>query len=67
MFKNPNNNNDTKVGHMRSGREIKEVHLMNLIKKKYRDEGFYNGEEAYLTDKENSKSTRTEEPRQEEP
>jgi hypothetical protein len=45
---------------------FKEVQLANLFKKNYRDEGFYSGEEAYLTDNEHSESVRIEEPRREE-
>jgi hypothetical protein len=54
MFKNSNSDNDTEVGHTRSGRGFKEVHLANLFKKNYGDAGFYSGEEADLTDEENS-------------
>jgi hypothetical protein len=67
MFKNSNSDSDTEAGHMRSGRVFREVHLANLFKKNYRDEGFYSGEEANLTNKEHSESPRTEEPRREEP
>jgi hypothetical protein len=50
LFKNSENDSDIEAGHMRSGREFKEVPLANLFKKNYRDEGFYNGEEEDLTD-----------------
>jgi hypothetical protein len=66
MFKNSDSDIDTKVGHMRSGRVFREVHLVNLFKKNYRDEGFYSGEEADLTDEENSEPARTEEGKAEE-
>jgi hypothetical protein len=67
MFKNSDNDSDIKVGHTRSGRVFREVHLVNLFKKNYVDERFYSGEEADLTNEEHSKSTRTKEPRREEP
>jgi hypothetical protein len=67
MFKNSDSDNDTEAGHTRSGRVFREVHLANLFKKNYGDEGFYSGEEADLTDEEHSESTRTEEPHREEP
>ena len=54
MFKNSDNDNDTKVGHTRSGRVFIEVHITILFKKNYGDEGFYNGEEEYLMDEEHS-------------
>jgi hypothetical protein len=72
MFKNLDNNNDTKAKHTRSGRAFREVHLANLFKKNYGDEGFYSGEEVDLIDEEHSEPTGTEEgkdkePRREEP
>ena len=67
MFKNSDNDNNTEGGHTCSGRAFKEVHLVNLFKKNYRDEGFYGGEHAYLIDEEHSEFARTEEPRREEP
>jgi hypothetical protein len=67
MFKNSDNDSDTEVGHMCSGRAFREVPLANLFKKNYRDEGFYSGEEEDLTDEENSESTRVEEGKDEEP
>jgi hypothetical protein len=66
MFKNSDSDSDTEDGHTRNGRAFKEVHLVNLFKKNYGDEGFYSGEEADLIDKEHSESTRTEEPLREE-
>jgi hypothetical protein len=72
MFKNSDNDSDTQAGHTHSGRAFREVHLVNLFKKNYRDEDLYSGEEAYLTDEEHSEPTRedegkSEEPRREEP
>ena len=67
MFKNSNNDNDTKVGHMCSGRAFREVHLANLFKKNYGDEGFYSGDEADMMDEEHSKPVGTEEGKVEEP
>ena len=66
MFRNSNSESDTEAGHMCSGRVFKGVHLENLFKKNYGEEGFYSGEEVDLTDKEHSKSTRTEEGKAEE-
>jgi hypothetical protein len=57
MFSNSNNDNDT---------EFREVHLVNLIKQNYGDEGFYSGEETYLTDEEHSEPVGTEEGKDEE-
>jgi hypothetical protein len=67
IFKNSDSDSNTEAGHTHSGRAFREVHLANLFKKNYRDEGFYSGEEAYLIDEEISKSVRIEEPRREEP
>jgi hypothetical protein len=61
MFKNSDSDNDTKVGHMCSGRVFIEVHLVNLFKQNYRDEGLYSGEEGDLTNEEHSEPTRVEE------
>jgi hypothetical protein len=44
MFKNSDSDNDTEDGHTRSERAFEEVHLANLFKKNYRDEGYYSGE-----------------------
>jgi hypothetical protein len=67
MFKNLDSDNDTKVGHTRSGREFKEVHLGNIFKQNYGDEGFYSGEEEDLTDEEHSEPAREEKGKYEEP
>jgi hypothetical protein len=61
MFKNSDNDNDTEAGHTRSGRVFREVHLANLFKKNYEEEGFYSGEEAELTYEEHSEPARAEE------
>jgi hypothetical protein len=66
MFKNSDSDNDTEAGNMRSGRVFRGVHLENLFKKNYREEGFYSGEEAYLTDEEHSEPTEEEEGQAEE-
>jgi hypothetical protein len=66
MFKNFHSDKDTKYGHTRSGRVFREVHLAKLFKKNYREEGFYSGEEADLTDEEHSKLSRVEEAKDEE-
>jgi hypothetical protein len=67
MFKNSDNDNDTKARHTRSGRTLIEVHLVNLFKENYGDEGLYSGEEADLIEEEHSKSVREEEGEVEEP
>jgi hypothetical protein len=46
---------------MCSGKVFREVHLVNLFKQNYRDEGFYSGEVAYLTNEEHSEPARSEE------
>ena len=61
MFNNLDNDSDTEARHMRIGRSFREFPLANLFKQNYRDEGFYSGEEVYLTDKENLESARTKE------
>jgi hypothetical protein len=61
MFKNLDSDKDTEYGHTRSGKVFREFHLANLFKQNYGEEGFYSGEEEYLTDKKNSEPTRTEE------
>jgi hypothetical protein len=66
MFKNFDNDNDTEAGHTRSGRVFREVHLANLFKQNYGDEGFYSGEEEDLTDEEHSETVGTEEGKVEE-
>ena len=67
MFKNLDNDKDTKVGHTHSGRVFREVPLANLFKQNYGDEGFYSGEEADLTDEEHSEPVRAEEGEAKEP
>jgi hypothetical protein len=66
MFKKSDSDNDTKDGHMRSGKVFREVHLANLFMQNYVEEGFYSGEEADLIDGEHSEPTRTEEGQYEE-
>jgi hypothetical protein len=61
MFRNSDNDSDTEAGHTRSGKVFRGVHLENLFKKNYGEEGFYSGEVADLTDEEHSKPTRMEE------
>jgi hypothetical protein len=61
MFKSLDNNNDTEAGHMRNGKIFQGVHLENLFRKNYKEEGFYSGEEVDLTDEEHSEPTRIEE------
>jgi hypothetical protein len=76
MFKNSDSDNDTEVGHTRSGRTFREVPLANLFEKDHEpllhEEGFYSGEEEELLNEENSRSVgpreeKTEETRREEP
>jgi hypothetical protein len=67
MFKNLDNNNNTEARHTHSGRAFREVHLVNLFKKKYGEKGSYSGEEENLTDKEHSEPAREEEGKAEEP
>jgi hypothetical protein len=66
MLKNFDFNSDTEVGHMCSGRVFRGVHLENLFKQNFGDEGFYSGEEADLIDEEHSEPTRAEEEEAEE-
>jgi hypothetical protein len=54
MFRNLDSDNDTESRHTRSGIEFKEVHLVNLFKNNYGEEGFYSGEEADLMNEEYS-------------
>jgi hypothetical protein len=61
MFKNLDSDSNIEAGHMRSGKVFQGVHLENLFKKNYREEGFYSGEEVDLIDEEHSEPTRTEE------
>jgi hypothetical protein len=71
MFKNSDSDNDTEVGHTRSGRTFREVPLVNLFEQNHeplaQDEGFYSGEEEELLNEEHSESTRAEEEKTEEP
>ena len=50
MFKNLDSDSDIEAGHTHSGRVFRKVHLVNLFKQNYGDEGLYSGEEADLTD-----------------
>ena len=61
MFKNSDNDNDTKAVHTCSGRAFREVPLANLFKDKYKEKCFYNGEEVDLMDEKHSKPIREEE------
>jgi hypothetical protein len=58
MFKNSDSDNDTEVGHTRSGRTFREVPLVNLFEQSHeplaQDEGFYSGEEEELLNEEHS-------------
>jgi hypothetical protein len=71
MFKNSDSNNDTKVGHTRSGRSFREVPLVNLFEQSHKplaqDKGFYSGEEEELLNEEHLESIRTREGKTEEP
>jgi hypothetical protein len=67
MFNNSDRDNNKEAGHTRSGRAFKEVPLANLFKHNYRDEGFYSGEEEYMTDEENLEYARAEEGKDEGP
>jgi hypothetical protein len=66
MFKISDNNSDTEEGHTHSGKVFRGVHLENMFKKNYGEEGFYSGEEVDLTDEENLEPTRIEEGEDEE-
>ena len=66
MFKNLDSDSDIEVGHTRSGRVFRGVHLENLFKKNYGEEGLYSGEEADLIDKECLEPSRPEEGENEE-
>jgi hypothetical protein len=50
MLKNLNNDRDIEAGHTHSGKVFREVHIANLFKKNYGEEGFYSGEEEDLID-----------------
>jgi hypothetical protein len=43
MFKISDNESDTEAGHMCSGKVLWGVHLENLFKQNYIEEGFYSG------------------------
>ena len=66
MFKTLDIDSDIEARHMHNGRVFRGVHLENLFKKNYKEEGFYSGEEVDLTDEEHSESTGTEEGKAEE-
>jgi hypothetical protein len=53
MFNISDSDSDTEAGHTRSGKVFRGVHLENLFKQNYGEEGFYSGEEVDLTDEEN--------------
>jgi hypothetical protein len=61
MFKNSDSDSDIEDGHVHNGRVFRGVHLENMFKKNYEKEGFYNGEEADLTDEERAEPSRPEE------
>jgi hypothetical protein len=61
MFKNLDSDSDTEARCTHSGRVFRGVHLENLFKKNYGEEGFYSGEEVDLTDGEHSEPVRIEE------
>ena len=61
MFNISDSNNDTEDGHTRSGRVFRGVHLENMFKENYGEEGFYSGEEVDLIDEKHLEPTRTEE------
>jgi hypothetical protein len=67
MFKNLDSSSDTEARYTCSGREFIEVHLGNLFKYNYGDEGLYSGEEENLTDEEHSEPARVEEGKAKEP
>jgi len=61
MFKISDSYSDTEEGHTRSGKVFRGVHLENLFKQNYGEEGFYSGEEVDLTDEQHPEPTRTKE------
>jgi hypothetical protein len=65
MFKNSDNDSDTKDGNKCTGRSFRKIPLVNLFKQSYelvaQDEGFYSGEEAEKSYEEYSKFAREEE------
>jgi hypothetical protein len=54
MFKNSDSDSGTEVRHTHSGRVFRGVHLENLFKKNYGEEGFYSGEEVDMIDEEHT-------------
>ena len=66
MFKILDSDSDTEAGHTRNGKVFRGVHLENLFKNNYREEGFYSGEEVDLIDEEHPEPTGTEEGEDEE-
>jgi hypothetical protein len=54
IFKNSDSDNDTEARNTCSGRVFRGVHLENLFKQNYEEEGFYSGGEEDLIDKEHS-------------
>jgi hypothetical protein len=67
MLRNLDSDSDTKERHMCSGREFREVHLPNLFKQNYGEGSFYSGEEADLTDEDQSEPVREKEGKAKEP
>jgi len=76
MFNNSDNDNDIEIGHMRSGRILREFPLVNLFEwdqePLLQEEEFYSGKEEELLSEEQSWSVgpreeKTEEPHREEP
>jgi hypothetical protein len=61
MFRNSDSDNEIEVRHMRSGRVFRGIHLENLFKKNYGEEGLYSEEEVDLNDEEHSEPTKIEE------
>jgi hypothetical protein len=66
MFKNSYSSIDIEARHTHNRRVFRGVHLENLFKQNYEEEGFYSGEEVDLMDEEHSEPTETEEGRDEE-
>jgi hypothetical protein len=66
MFKNSDSDSDIEVGHTRSGRVFREVHLVNMFKHNYGDKGFYSVEEVDLIDEDHSEPARADEEEAEE-
>jgi hypothetical protein len=66
VFKISDSDSDTEAGHTLSGKVFRGVHLENMFKQNYEEEGFYSGEEVDITNEEHSEPTRTEEEEAEE-